>query len=105
METVGFIGLGNMGAGMANNIQKAGYPMVVFDIREAATRQFLEAGARLASSPEEVANLSEVTFTSLPGPKEVEQVAVGPEGGAGGHQAGRHIRGAFHQPADPDPGD
>ena len=53
METVGFIGLGNMGAGMANNIQKAGYPMVVFDIQEAATRQFLEAGARLASSPAE----------------------------------------------------
>ena len=80
METVGFIGLGNMGAGMANNIQKTGYPMVVFDIREAATRQFLENGARLASSPAEVASLSEVTFTSLPGPKEVEQVAVGLEG-------------------------
>ena len=80
METVGFIGLGNMGAGMANNIQKAGYAMVVFDIREAATRQFLEAGARLASSPAEVASLSEVTFTSLPGPKEVEQVALGHEG-------------------------
>ena len=80
METVGFIGLGNMGAGMANNIQKAGYPMVVFDIREGATRRFLEAGARLAGSPAEVAGSSEVTFTSLPGPKEVEQVAVGNEG-------------------------
>ena len=80
METVGFIGLGNMGAGMANNIQKAGYPMVVFDIREAATRQFLEAGSRLASSPAEVAGLSEVTLTSLPGPKEVEEVALGREG-------------------------
>ena len=80
METVGFIGLGNMGASMANNIQKTGYPMVVFDIREAATRQFLEAGARLASSPAEAASLCEVTLTSLPGPKEVEQVAVGREG-------------------------
>ena len=79
METVGFIGLGNMGGGMAGNIQKAGYPMVVFDVREGATRRFLEAGARLAGSPEEVASLSEVTFTSLPGPKEVEQAAVGNE--------------------------
>ena len=80
METVGFIGLGNMGAGMASNIQKAGYPMVVFDIQEGATRPFLERGARLASSSAEVARLSEVTFTSLPGPKEVDEVATGPEG-------------------------
>ncbi len=88
METVGFIGLGNMGGGMAGNIQKAGYPMVVFDVREGATRRFLEAGARLAGSPEEVASLSEVTFTSLPGPKEVEQVAVGNEGVLAGIKPG-----------------
>ena len=80
METVGFIGLGNMGAGMAGNIQKAGYPMVVFDIREAATRPFLEGGARLASSPADVARLCDVVLTSLPGPKEVEEVSLGPEG-------------------------
>jgi len=88
METVGFIGLGNMGAGMAGNIQKAGYPMVVYDIREGATRPFLEGGARLASSPAEVARLSDVTFTSLPGPKEVEEVAVGPEGVLAGIRRG-----------------
>jgi 3-hydroxyisobutyrate dehydrogenase len=34
METVGFIGLGNMGGGMSANIQKAGYQLVVFDVRE-----------------------------------------------------------------------
>ena len=80
METVGFIGLGNMGAGMAGNIQKAGYPMVVFDIREAATRPFLEGGARLASSPAELAGLCDVVLTSLPGPKEVEEVSIGRDG-------------------------
>ena len=80
MDTVGFIGLGNMGSGMAGNIQKAGYPMVVFDIREAATRPFLEGGARLANSPVEVARLCDVIFTSLPGPKEVEEVSLGLEG-------------------------
>ena len=80
METVGFIGLGNMGGGMAGNIQKASYPMVVFDVREEATRPFLEAGARLANSPADVASRSDVTLTSLPGPREVESVAVGPEG-------------------------
>ena len=38
METVGFVGLGNMGAAMSRNIQRAGYPMVVYDVREAAGR-------------------------------------------------------------------
>ena len=80
METVGFIGLGNMGGGMAGNIQKAGYPMVVYDLREEATRPFLEAGARLGSSPADVAERCDVTLTSLPGPREVELVATGTEG-------------------------
>ena len=80
METVGFIGLGNMGGGMSLNIQKAGYPMVVYDLKEEAAKPLLEGGARLAGSPAEVARLSDVTFTSLPGPKEVETVATGLEG-------------------------
>lgn len=80
METVGFIGLGNMGSGMAGNIQKADYPMVVYDIRAEITKPFIDQGARLATSPAEVASLCEVTFTSLPGPKEVEHVALGAQG-------------------------
>ncbi len=80
METVGFIGLGNMGGGMAGNIQKAGYQMVVYDLREEATLPFLEAGARLGSSPADVAERCDVTLTSLPGPREVELVAAGTGG-------------------------
>ena len=88
METIGFIGLGNMGGGMAGNIQKAGYPMVVYDLREAATRPFLEGGARLGNSPADVAARSEIVLTSLPGPREVELVATGPEGILQGMTAG-----------------
>ena len=80
METVGFIGLGNMGSGMAGNIQKADYPMVVYDIRQEIAQPFVEQGARLASSAAEVASQCDITFTSLPGPAEVEAVAVGPNG-------------------------
>jgi 3-hydroxyisobutyrate dehydrogenase-like beta-hydroxyacid dehydrogenase len=80
MDTVGFIGLGNMGSGMAGNIQKAGYPLVVYDTRPEAMRPFLEREARPVRSPAEVAQLSEVIFTSLPGPKEVEAVAIGAQG-------------------------
>ena len=80
METVGFIGLGNMGGGMSSNIQKAGYQLVVYDVREESTKRLLEGGARLGNSPADVANRCDITFTSLPGPKEVEAVALGKEG-------------------------
>ena len=80
MQTVGFIGLGNLGTPMARNIQRAGFPMVVFDVVEGATRPLLEGGARLAASPGEVAAASEVILSSVPGPPEVEQVALGAEG-------------------------
>ena len=55
METVGFIGLGNMGGGMSANIQRAGYSMIVYDLREEAALPLLEGGARLANTPSEVA--------------------------------------------------
>lgn len=80
MEAVGFIGLGNMGAPVAGHIQKAGYPMVVCDLRDEATQPFVEKGARRAGSPAETARLSNVIFSALPGPKEVEEVALGADG-------------------------
>jgi len=80
MKTVGFIGLGNMGAAMAGNIRKAGYALVVHDVRADAARRLAEGGARIGSSPAEVARQSDVTITSLPGPPEVEAVATGAGG-------------------------
>ena len=80
METIGFIGLGNMGGGMSLNIQKAGYQLVVNDLREEAALPLLEGGARLANTPAEVAESCDIVFTSLPGPKEVEAVAMGTSG-------------------------
>ena len=62
--------------------------MVVYDLREEAAKPLLEGGPRLAGSPAEVARLSDVTFTSLPGPREVEAVATGPEGVLEGIQPG-----------------
>ncbi|MAP39793.1 MAG: 3-hydroxyisobutyrate dehydrogenase [Dehalococcoidia bacterium] len=88
METIGFIGLGNLGTAIAQNIQNAGYPMVVYDIREGATKPLLEEGSRLAAAPDEVASLSDVTFTSLPGPREVEDVTLGLHGVLNGIKEG-----------------
>lgn len=77
METVGFVGLGNMGSGMAANVARAGYPLVVHDVRGATVRAFAERGARVADSAAAVARLVDVVVTSLPGPAEVEAVGVG----------------------------
>ena len=88
METVGFIGLGNMGSGMSLNIQKSGYPMVVYDLREEMTKPLLENGAALGNSPADVAARCNVVFTSLPGPKEVELVSKTKEGILEGIQPG-----------------
>ncbi len=86
---IGFIGLGNMGAGMAANLQKAGYELVVHDIVREAAADHIERGALWADSPEEVAKVCEIVFTSLPGPKEVESVATGPNGILAGVSAGK----------------
>jgi len=78
--TIGFIGLGTMGAGMARNFQKAGYRLVAHDLRRAAAEPFLAAGARWSDSPAGVAQDAALLFTSLPGPPEVESVVFGKDG-------------------------
>jgi 3-hydroxyisobutyrate dehydrogenase-like beta-hydroxyacid dehydrogenase len=85
---LGFIGLGTMGASMAVNLQKAGHRLVVHDVRRTAAEPHLAAGAVWAQTPRQVAEAAEVVFTSLPGPPEVEIVALGPEGLLSGIPAG-----------------
>jgi 3-hydroxyisobutyrate dehydrogenase len=85
---VGFIGLGTMGSGLAANVQKAGYELVVHDVRKDAAAPHLAAGAAWADTPRQVAEASEVVLTSLPGPPEVEAVALGDQGLLAGMRAG-----------------
>ena len=75
METVGFIGLGAMGGPVAGHIQRAGYPLVVYDVRDEATRPFGEGGATVVDSAAASARISDVIITALPMPEDVEQVA------------------------------
>jgi 3-hydroxyisobutyrate dehydrogenase len=77
MDLVGFVGLGTIGGVIARNIQKASYPLMVYDIRPEAAEPLINAGARSAGSAAEVARHCRVVFTSLPGPPEVEAVALG----------------------------
>ena len=62
---VGFIGLGNMGHPMAANILRAQHDLRVCDICRDRGRDLVEAGARWAESPQEVAAGSEVVISSL----------------------------------------
>lgn len=86
---IGFIGLGTMGRHMASHLIKAGHALTVHDLRREAAAPHLQAGARWADTPRAVATASEVVFTSLPGPPEVEAVALGEQGLLSGLAAGR----------------
>ena len=77
---VGFIGLGLMGSGMALNLRKAGHDLVVYDVRSGCGKPLLEAGATWAETVADVGRAADVVFTSLPGPREMQEVGVG-EGG------------------------
>src|ERR1700682_4255693 len=85
---IGFIGLGMMGSHMVANLQKAGHELVVYDVRRAAGEPALGRGARWAETAADAARQSELVMTSLPGPKELEQVVLGDNGIIHGAQPG-----------------
>jgi 3-hydroxyisobutyrate dehydrogenase len=88
---VGFIGLGTMGAFIAANLQKAGYELVIHDVRREAGANRLAAGATWAETPRAVAEQSDIVFTSLPGPAEVEPVMFGADGVIAGVKPGMAV--------------
>ena len=85
---VGFIGLGTMGSRMALNLRAAGYDIVVNDIRREAGAPHLQAGASWGDSARKVAEEADIVFTSLPGPPEVEEVALADDGLLAGMRRG-----------------
>jgi 3-hydroxyisobutyrate dehydrogenase len=72
---------------MAANLARAGHDLTVHDVRKEAGAQL--RAATWADTPRAVADASEVVFTSLPGPAEVEAVALGPNGLLEGMDAGK----------------
>ena len=76
MTKIGFIGLGTMGASFARNLIKAGFEVTVNDLHRQVAETHLAAGAAWADTPQELAAASDVILTSLPGPAEIEAVAM-----------------------------
>jgi len=74
MVRIGFIGLGNMGGGMAINLAKAGYEVVAFDLSAAALERAEAGGCRRSGSAEEAATAVDAIVTMLPAGGHVAQV-------------------------------
>src|SRR3954454_3602877 len=91
-ERVGFIGLGNMGHGMAKNIVEKGYPLTVMAHRNRSPVEDLKRrGAEEAPTPREVAEASNIIFLCVTGTREVEQVVRGSDGLGAGARPGTII--------------
>ena len=74
MASIGFIGLGNMGAPMAANLVKAGHGVTGYDLNPAALRTLTAAGGRGAVGASEAAKGADVVITMLPAGEDVREV-------------------------------
>jgi 3-hydroxyisobutyrate dehydrogenase-like beta-hydroxyacid dehydrogenase len=78
---LGFVGTGTMGTPIAGCLIDAGHALTVYDIRPAATQALAGRGAEAVASPRAVAERSEIVFTSLPGPDQMEPAVLDPQTG------------------------
>ena len=85
---VGFVGLGIMGCPMARNLLKQGHALTVWSRRAASMQPLLDAGARGASSPAEVASAADVVISMVPDAPDVREVMLGAQGVARGARPG-----------------
>jgi len=80
MATIGFIGLGNMGLPMAQNLVKSGHVVAGFDLSEYAAERLAVGGGRRANSLLEACANAEIVITMLPAGEQVRDVYLGPQG-------------------------
>lgn len=77
---IGWIGTGVMGASMAGHLQKAGYPLSVFSRTRDKALGLINGGATWCDTPGQVAAQSDITFSIVGFPQDVEQVILGHDG-------------------------
>ena len=80
MKTIGFIGTGGMGSGMAANLIKAGYRLIVTDLRREQAKTLESLGAEFKDSPKAVAESCEIVLSMLPNNDAVRAVGLGKGG-------------------------
>ena len=89
METIGFIGLGNMGGNMAARYLDAGYRVYGQNRDRGAVQWLIDRGLRWVATPREIAEAADLVMTSLPDDEVVEAVATGPDGIIAGLEHGK----------------
>src|SRR5712691_918601 len=77
---LGFIGVGNIGTPMCRHLIEAGHTVLVYDVNPSHMARMVSLGAQQTESPKAVAQACNIVFSSLPGPREIEQVALGANG-------------------------
>ena len=88
-ETIGFIGLGMMGHGIAKNIRDKGYELVILKTaNEAAVTDMLKRGATVVQTPREMAEAATTIFLCVTGSTQVEALIRGPDGLSAGLKSG-----------------
>ena len=85
---IGWIGTGVMGKSMASHLQKAGYPLTIFTRTKTKAQELLQNGAAWADSPKAEAEQSDVVFSIVGYPKDVENVLLGDNGALQGLSRG-----------------
>jgi 3-hydroxyisobutyrate dehydrogenase-like beta-hydroxyacid dehydrogenase len=80
MPELGYVGLGTMGGAVSRRLLDAGYPLTVWNRTREKAAPLLDAGARWADTPREVAERSEIVFTMVTNTEAVRAVAEGPDG-------------------------
>ncbi len=89
LPTVGFIGLGNVGGKLAGSLLRNGVELTVRDLDRTAAQPFLDAGAKWAESPRELAELVDVVITCLPSPAASAAVLEADDGVLAGLRPGQ----------------
>lgn len=80
MNHIAFIGLGNMGGPMAQNLLKAGYKVKVFDLSATSMKTLTDAGATAATSAIDAVSNAEIVISMLPASRHVEALYLGESG-------------------------
>lgn len=91
MKKVGFVGLGDMGIGLTNNLLKNGFEVTGYDVREERIKELVKSGGKAASGCREVAENSDAVFVMVLNGQQVKDVVLGENGLVEGMKPGGTI--------------
>ena len=91
MATIGFIGLGIMGAPMALHLQNAGHKIIALKRKKPMPKELAKGGAQFAATPKAIAAKAEIIITMVPDTPQVEEVLFGADGVASANLKGKLV--------------